>query len=168
MGSPVEESPRLIVCDTGPLLHLHQVHLLDLLPLAGRVLAPPAVLEEVLSVDPIPDWVEVRALDKTFADEARAWIQAGLLHAGEAHALGLAKQVDANWFLTDDTAARLIAQQEGLEVHGSLGVVLWAAVEGHLDRAAAEAALDGLRDSSLWISQSVLQKARDALDELLA
>ena len=37
-----------------------------------------------------------------------------------------------------------------------------------LFEAAAEAALDGLRDSSLWISQSVLRQAREALDKLLA
>ena len=169
MGSEAEEVPRLIiVCDTGPLVHLHQAHMLDLLPLAGQVLVPPAVRAEILSVDPLPDWVEVRALDDTFSDDAQAWIHAGLLDAGEAYALGLARQVAANWFLTDDTAARLVAQQEGLEVHGSLGVVLWAAAVGHLDRSTAEAGLDGLRDSSLWISQSVLRQAREALDDLLA
>jgi predicted nucleic acid-binding protein len=134
MGSEVEEVPRLIiVCDTGPLLHLHQARLLDLLPLAGQIFVPPAVRGEILSVDPIPDWVEIHALDETFANEARAWIQAGLLHAGEAYALGLAKQVAARWLLTDDTAARLIARQEGFEVHGSLGVVLWAVAEPRLD-----------------------------------
>lgn len=168
MGSAAEEVPRLIiVCDTGPILHLHEAHLLDLLPLAGQVIAPPTVRGEIRSVDPLPEWVEIRTLDQSFANAARGWIQAGLLHAGEAHALELAKQVPAGWFLTDDTAARLVAKQEGLEVHGSLGIVLWAAAKGHLDRAAAEAGLDGLRDSSLWISQSVLDQAREALEALL-
>lgn len=125
MGSEVEEVPRLIVvCDTGPVLHLYEAQLLDLLPLAGRVLVPPAVRAEILSVDPIPDWIEIRALDESFASAAKAWIQAGLLDVGEAYALALAKQVAASWFLTDDTAARLMGRQEGLEVHGSLGVVL--------------------------------------------
>jgi predicted nucleic acid-binding protein len=55
----------------------------------------------------------------------------------------------------------------GLEVHGSLGVVLWAAGAGHLGEKEAHAALDGLASSSLWVSERVLQEARAALKELL-
>jgi len=76
-------------------------------------------------------------------------LQAGLLDRGEAQALALAAQVKADWFLTDDAAARVVASQQGIEVHGSLGVVLWAAATGHLGRGEAEAALKALAGSSL-------------------
>jgi len=88
------------------------------------------------------------------------------LDAGEAEAIALARQIQADWFLTDDAAARLFAQALGLEVHGSLGIVLWAAVAGHLNRAAAEAVLNRLAQSSLWVSARVLAEARSALDQL--
>jgi len=55
------------------------------------------------------------------------WQQAGLLHGGEAEPVALAIELKADWFLTDDAAARLLAESLGLEVHGSLGVILWAA-----------------------------------------
>ena len=83
-----------------------------------------------------------------------------------AQAIALAKQLEAEWLLTDDAAARLFAQREGIEVHGSLGLVLWAAATGHLDFAAAQSGLDALSKSSLWISPRILEEARAALPEL--
>ncbi len=167
MGPESERDPRLIVvCDTGPILHLHEAGLLELLPRAGRVIAPPRVHAEVLSVDPLPEWLGSAVLDEAPARVARAWIQSGVLHTAEAYALALAKQLQAHWFLTDDTAARLMAHQEGLEVHGSLGVVLWAAATGKLDRAEAETGLNDLWSSSLWISQKIFQQAQKALEHL--
>lgn len=90
------------------------------------------------------------------------------MDAGEAEAIALARQVQADWFLTDDAAARLFARALGLEVHGSLGIVLWAAAVGHLNRTAAETALNHLARSSLWVSAKVLAEARSALDQLLS
>jgi predicted nucleic acid-binding protein len=92
----------------------------------------------------------------------------GLLDAGEAEAMALARQLSAHWFLTDDAAARVLAASLALEVHGSLGIVLWAATIRHLSRGEAESALDRLARSSLWISAGVLAEARAALDRLLA
>ncbi len=107
-----------------------------------------------------PAWIQVYVLTGAFAGEAAAWRQAGLLDPGEAEAVALARQINAQWLLTDDAAARLFGQSLSLEVHGSLGVVLWAAAVGRLNRADAEAALDRLAQSSLWISAKVLAEAR--------
>jgi predicted nucleic acid-binding protein len=49
------------------------------------------------------------------------------LGPGEIEAILLARAVNADWLLTDDAGARLVAAFLGLEVHGSLGVILWAA-----------------------------------------
>jgi predicted nucleic acid-binding protein len=74
--------------------------------------------------------------------------------------------VVSNWFLTDDTAARVLAASLGIEVHGSLGIVLWAAATRHLNRSEAEAALNGLAASTLWLSARVLKEANEALDRI--
>ena len=113
-----------------------------------------------------PAWLLVTQLDSGPALEARSWQQAGLLHYGEAQAIALARQIGANWLLTDDAAARLLAQSLGLEVHGSLGLVLWAAATRHLSRTEAESALDRLARSSLWVSPSVLLAAKAALEQM--
>jgi predicted nucleic acid-binding protein len=115
-----------------------------------------------------PSWIHVETLIAPYDGEATAWQQARLLDAGEAEAIALARQVQADWFLTDDAAARLFAQALGLEVHGALGIILWATAVGHLNRTAAEAALHRLAQSSLWVSAKVLTEARLALDQLFS
>lgn len=116
----------------------------------------------------MPDWIEPATLEPRFRKSAAYWLQAGLLDPGEAEALSLATQLKADWLLTDDTAARLIAQQQGLEVHGSLGVILWAAATGHFHRFEAEKALDSLFRSSLWLSSRVRKEARAALRKIFS
>ena len=157
------------VSDTGPLLHLTEAHVLEILHRIDSVCAPPQVVTELGYLWPgwqTPAWIKVDQLDEFHAAEADAWVQAELLHPGEAEAIALARQVGADWLLTDDSAARLFAGELGLEVHGSLGVILWAAAVGHLDRPAAEAALAQLATSSLWLSSRILAEARAAIEEI--
>lgn len=162
---------RLVVSNTGPLMHLSQAQSLDLLRLSGAVHIPPAVATETArhisdwTTTP-PAWINVTSLQPAHANQALAWRQAGLLDWGEAEALALTRQLNADWFLTDDTAARVLAASLGIEVHGSLGIVLWAAAVGHLNRSEAEAALNGLAASTLWLSAQVLKEAKDALDQI--
>jgi predicted nucleic acid-binding protein len=175
VGAAPEANPapvRNVVCDTGPLLHLAEAGRLDLLRRTGSLYVPAAVwaeLEEyaVEWISRLQELVQEVTLDGSHRSAADAWRKAGLLHRGEAEAIELARQLHAEWFLTDDAAARLVAESSGLEAHGSLGVVLWAAAAGHVTRVDAESALDSLASSSLWISASVLAEARDAL-KLLA
>jgi predicted nucleic acid-binding protein len=49
-----------------------------------------------------------------------------LLHAGELAALQLMQQSPDAMLLTDDAAARLVAEQLGYEVHGTIGIVVRA------------------------------------------
>jgi hypothetical protein len=135
----------------------------------GELYVPRMVIEELsqyLSVQQMPEWVIVEWLEKSRVVESTAWQRAGLLDAEEAEAIALARQVKADWLLTDDAAARLFGTEMGLEVHGSLGVVLGAAAFGHFSYAEADQALTRLTKSSLWISDKVLAEARAALREM--
>lgn len=164
---------RRIVSDTGPLLHLREAGTLETLRPAGQVFIPPAVETEIAALDVAwsldrPEWIENVPLQPSFHGQAADWMKAGLLDPGEAEALALANQLHAEWLLTDDTAARLVASRLGLEVHGSLGVVLWAAAVGHFNRAEAEATLEALSNTSLWLSARVLDEARGALRQIFS
>jgi predicted nucleic acid-binding protein len=87
---------------------------------------------------------------------------------GEAEAIILALQEHADWLLTDDAKARQFAESAGLEVHGSIGLLLWSVVNEHiLEKTLALHLLDNLANSSLWISERVLQEARKAINTLL-
>ena len=86
------------------------------------------------------------------------WKEVGDLHAGEAEALVLARREKADWFLTDDSATRLFVSLLGMEVHGSLGVILWNAAHRYLSRAETEQALNDLGNPFPWLSPESIRK----------
>lgn len=111
---------KRIVCDTGPLLHLREAGSLDLLRVAGQVSIPPAVEAETAALDPKwsstrPEWIAVVPLQPPFDKQASDWKRARVLDPGEAEALALAAQLQADWLLTDDMAARLLANHQRQE-----------------------------------------------------
>ena len=113
-----------------------------------------------------PGWLRVESPQHRVARELEQWAAQIDLGVGEMEAIVLAKSRAAEWLLTDDAAARVVAMLIGMEVHGSLGVVLWAAAQTHISRHEAAAILERLAVSSLWISPAILAEARDALDAL--
>lgn len=162
---------RVVVCDTGPILHLREAEALELLAGAGEVLIPPAVERELETRLPNwstsrPSWLQVARVTQEDARHAEEWMAIGGLGLGEAEAIAVARAARADWLLTDDAGARVVASLLDLEVHGSLGVVLWAAASGHLQRDEAFSILDRLAKSSLWISSGILREARNALERL--
>lgn len=161
----------MVVCDTGPLIHLSEAGSIHLLSNAGEILIPPQVAGEYEANSQgwkPPKWVKIVALDNESSQRAEGWIQSKQIDAGEAQAVSLTLQVHADWLLTDDAGARQFAESLGIEVHGSIGLLLWNAAMGHIsDSSQALKYLDDLAGSSLWISDRVLEQARKAIRELL-
>jgi len=162
---------KIVVCDTGPILHLREADLLDLLTKRGKVFIPEIVDIELTEIDNFwkdqrPSWILVEILSEIESSQAEVLHSSGLLGAGESEAIILAQRLKADWLLTDDNSARIFANAMGLEVHGSLGIVLWASAIGHLQYVEAKSAIGRLAESSLWISQTILEKAYEALDEM--
>ncbi len=161
---------RIIVCDTGPLLHLSEAGAIHLLSQAGEVLIPPLVAVEfeanTQGWNP-PQWVRQVALRKPSWQKAEKWVKAKQIDAGEAEAIGLAVQEQAQWLLTDDAKARQFAESLGLEVHGSIAILLWSVARRLIhEKPVALQLLDNLANSSLWISDQVVQEARVAIENL--
>lgn len=161
---------RIIVCDTGPLLHLSEAGAVHLLSLAGKVLISPLVATEfeanAQGWNP-PQWVQVVALEKSGQRKAERWISIEHIHSGEAEAIGLALQEHADWLLTDDASARQFAESLELEVHGSVAILLWSMATGIVqEKELAIRLMNRLAKSSLWMSDRVLQEAYKAIDAL--
>jgi predicted nucleic acid-binding protein len=164
---------RLVVTDTGPLLHLHQAGVESLLAQLGGIHLTPTVWGELQRHAPtfraagLPNWMTLCQPSPTAVIQARQWLNAQVLHAGEAEALAFAREAQADMFLTDDTAARAMGESLGIHVRGSLGVVLFAAAFGHLDRAGCLQILNDLEQhSTLWMSAKVKGAARDAVSQI--
>lgn len=122
----------IIVSDTSVITNLIQLAQLPILSqLYGRLIIPSKVYEEL---ERIPsqttkiealDWIEVRAVaDTSLQKELYAQ-----LDPGEAEAIMLALELDADILLIDEQKGRRIAQQHGLLITGLLGVLLEAKSE---------------------------------------
>jgi uncharacterized protein len=159
-----------IVCDTGLIIHLYEAQCLHLLKQTGELFVPHRVQMEVQAAirtdTQWPEWINVAELSPKEQTDAGAWQASRGLHAGEAEAIVLARQKNANWFLTDDAATRLFISVFGIEIRGSLGVVLWSAAKGYISREQTEEALSRLRQSTLRLSENIYKEAREALDSI--
>ena len=121
----------IVVADTSPLNYLIQLDSTDELhSLYGRVLVPPAVMQEL--GDPgapeairhwllaAPSWIEVR--------EAKEQLDVALtsLDLGEREAIQLARELHADLLLIDERKGRAEAQRLGLITRGTLGILATA------------------------------------------
>ena len=128
----------LVVSDTAPLNYLVQIGAEQVLNvLYDRILIPVAVFNE-LTVEGTPETV------RRWAKQQHAWLEvcavrypAGLEDAGidlgEREAIQLAKEQAADLVLIDERRGTRIAQEQGLTVTGTLGVLAQAARRGLID-----------------------------------
>ena len=161
------------VSDTSPLLNLAIIGQLSLLHQQfGEVRIPPAVVGELRIDEDLPG---SRAVREAIED---SWLQAGEVedHAlvktlqrdldkGEAEAIALALQVEADWIVLDEREARRVAKSLGLKVTGVLGILLRTKQEGHLP--SLQESMARLRDKAGFhigaeLFADILQKSREA------
>jgi predicted nucleic acid-binding protein len=82
-----------------------------------------------------------------------------MLDAGETEALALMRENPDALFLTDDSSARLVAEQMGFKVHGTIGIIVRSIRRGHRKPGEVLYALKEIpRRSTLYIKQSLLDE----------
>ena len=146
-----------VICNTSPLQYLHQLGRLELLPLlAGRVVVPPAVIDElavgkangVAVPEPLTlDWITVRQ-----PNSIAVLPLAVDLGSGEAAVLALALETPDAVVIIDDALARRRAELLGIRLTGTLGILLDAKRAGLVDAVAP--LLDGLQQLRFRLSSS--------------
>lgn len=154
--------PIRVVCDAGPIIHLDELKCLDLLADFDAVLVLEAVWHEVTRHRPealTRSDVQLARVTTALREQAgfAALAQAFSLDAGEQEALALVRQQPNAMLLTDDAAARLVAEQMGLRAHGTLGVLLRSIRRGLRTPEQVLSLLRSLpQDSTLYIRTSLL------------
>jgi len=138
-----------VVSNSSPLIAFVRIQRLDLVPaILESVLIPPAVAREIRpSVPDLPDWLRVQAPSAS----PSLLGSRGRLGEGEWEAIALAIDVGAGAILIDDRPARRVAEAAGLNVVGTLGLLLEAKRTGHVRTIRAE--LDKLLETSFFLSQ---------------
>jgi predicted nucleic acid-binding protein len=154
-----------VVSNTSPILNLAIIGELSLLQdQFGEVMIPEAVLEELQVKGNLPGSKDVRDAIKAGWIRIETVKQDPLVRAmqrdldkGEAEAIALAMQVNAEWVLMDERDGRKAAKSMKLKVVGVLGILLKAQREGRL-RSLREA-MDRLREKAGFYVQADLYNA---------
>ena len=126
----MEKTRTVVIADAGPIIHLDELHSLDLLADFNKVIVPDTVWSEVARHRPqalVGSEVKlIRQRAVHFSAQVDALTPFYTLHAGEQEALHLCFEFSNSLLLTDDTAARLAAKNLGVTAHGTLGVLVRA------------------------------------------
>ena len=149
------------ISNTSPLLYLYRIGGIEWLPkLFDEVWTPEAVRNELQAGRskgydvPDPDdysWLNVVNPKSTPSE----WLALDL-GTGEIAAMALALENRDRVVLLDDMLARRTAQVAGLQVWGTLKVLLEAKSQGFIDK--VEPYVTKLSDSGMWVSAEVKQR----------
>lgn len=152
---------RRWVVDASPLILLAKAGRLDLLSVSvDELLIPEAVAEEIRQgppEDPAREWLELEG--ETFvkpggpvAPEVAAWD----LGRGESRVLSFGLRNEGWRALVDDGTARRCGDGLGIPVIGTLGVLVLAKKEGHLEK--VRPITDSLLQAGLHVSEAVVHR----------
>jgi predicted nucleic acid-binding protein len=149
----------IVVSNTSPISNLAAIGQLELLEqLYGNIIIPPAVYQELInSGDTDPATLAVQTLDwiqtQPISDRVLLETLQTNLDPGEAEAITLAVEINAERLIIDERRGRNEAMRLGLQVTGLLGIVLAAKQQGLIPL--VQPILDDLRANSFWIRDAL-------------
>lgn len=150
----------IAVADAGPLIHLDEIGLASALEIFPTVLVPHEVALEIPRRPEGPGQEALRRCEIRQTGK-RESPPIGALSVADMAAIELARQ--HGLLITDDLDLRDTAHLAGLQVVGTIGVIVRAGRLGILPTALA--ALDALlAESTLFITPNLIQQAKRALE----
>lgn len=151
---------RKIISNTSPILLLIKLSRLDILQkLYSEILIPEAVYFELEQGKDKPhyhdisneSWIKIMTVENCPALEAQS-----MLGAGEHEAISLALETKADLIILDDKLARKTAEEKGLKITGTLGVLFKAREKGIIKE--IKPLLLQLRNQGMWIKDDFFDK----------
>lgn len=160
----------MIISDATPLIGLTKIDgIVWLKRLFGEIWIPQAVYHEVVVAgsgkvgsEEIAQAAWIRTVSVN--DREKVAYLLTQLDIGEAEAIVLAQERNADWLLMDEIRGRTIAQGLGLKVIGTVGILLLAKDEGLI--AEVRPLLDALTAQRFRISEFVYRQALRQAGEL--
>ena len=152
---------RIIVTNSTPLINFATIGELDLLrKLFNQVFIPQAVWEEVVtrgwrqsaSLIEKAEWIS----KKSITEQRLRHILSTELDTGEAEAIVLAIELNADLILLDESEARNFAEIQGLKYMGSIGCLTLAKSLGLIPK--IKPLLDQMIDKArFWVSRKLYE-----------
>jgi len=149
---------KTIVSDTSCFIILTNIGELDLLQKTfGEIITTKEVLQEF--GEELPNWVLV----KSATDKHRQRILETQVDKGEASAIALALEFSESMLILDDYKARKVAENLGLEITGTIGVIIIAKKRGVIN--SIKPYLEKIRATNFRISEEIEKQALKEAEE---
>ncbi len=144
-------SREIIIADASCLIVLQNIQDLWLLQkLFGEVFITQEV-EEEFGLD-LPEWIKIKAIQNETQKNSLSLI----LDKGEASSIALSLEIADSLLIIDEKKGRRIAQELGLKIIGTLGIILRAKEKGLID--SVKNVLEKLENAGFWISPNLKAK----------
>lgn len=156
-----------VVSNTTPIISLLKIGKLKIFKdLYGEILIPQEVFNEIeagkdkefyADLSKI-DWIKI---DKIANEKALSYFLD--LDKGEAEAIVLATEKEADLIILDESLGRFHAKHAGLKVTGTIGILLKAKQLGYINE--LKSLLFELRTKNIWLSDSLIENALKLANE---
>lgn len=152
----------IVISDTTAISNLIQIQEFELLKkLYQEIIIPERVYEELLILAEFDiqieellkaEWIDIKEVkSQELIDQFRK-----KLDRGEAEAIALAIEMQANYLLIDEKEGRKIAREHQLDIVGTLGILINGKKSGLIESMVEK--MDDLRKIGCWISDSLYQE----------
>ncbi len=155
----------IVVSNSSPLIVLAKIEKLHILKdLFGKITIPKAVWNEIVvkgkgkpGAEEVEKakWIEI----KEVGDKLSVEVLKGEIEIGEAEAIVLAKELNADLLIMDERIPRVIAESIGLRVAGSLAILYIAKKRGLIDEDFDEIVRE-LRAKGVRFSDNVINELK--------
>jgi predicted nucleic acid-binding protein len=145
-----EQMDKVIISDTSTLLAFYEIGEMSILQRRyGKIVTTPTVQREFQY--PLPSWVEV---SEPTEENVRYVQERFKLDLGETTAIALALSHSKSTLIIDEMAGRRAAQELGIEVTGTLGILLKAKKQGIIS--AIRPLIQKLQNNNFRMSETLI------------
>jgi len=156
-----------VVSNTTPIISFLKLGRLDLLhKLYSQICIPTAVYKEIEAGKAKRYYQDLSQLDwiKIIEIQEKQAVKFFLdLDAGEAEAIVLATELNADLIILDEKLGRFHAKHAGLKVTGTIGMLVKAKAKGFIKE--LKPLLEELTDKDVWISEKLKLEILKRVDE---
>lgn len=150
--------PKTVISDTSCLIVLSKIDELNLLRMVyGQIITTPDIAEEF--GEPLPLWITIQSV----TDKLRQQILELQIDKGESSAIALALEIDDSILILDDFKARKIAVSLGLQITGTIGIIIKAKLAGLIP--SIKPFLEKIKQTNFRITPEIeLQALKEAIE----
>ena len=161
----------IVVSDSTPLITLMKATQLRILhELFGEIIIPEAVRDELTVNEKYIEEAKlinssefIRVISVEDRKSVSLLQRAAGLDLGESEAIIYAENNNADLLLVDEASGRRVAKSMGIEIMGSIGVLVSAFRKGFLSEEEANDAFQRIRNAKRHISEKLIKDALDVI-----